>query len=1197
MPQQDRGGRGVRPSGFTLDLLTPRYERENHKVYLDLLSTGLRDPGVRNVALTGAYGTGKSSVLIELAKTTEHTALNVSLSSMGLDGDRTADEDGGLTNRIQKEIVKQILYTVEPGRAPRSRFGRTARGRKRDGLLLASVVGAVAAAAVTFGRDVVTQVTHGFSNPAAAFLVTFLVTTAIAYLVGRMARGRVSVEQLQAGPASISLSQAPASYFDEYLDEIVYLFEIAGYDLVIFEDIDRFDDTGIFEALRSLNTLLNSAPQLEQRPVRFVYAMRDSLFQKLEDDLREATGGTDADAPEADQASARRPDVARQDVERANRTKFFDLVIPVVPFITRENARDIMTRDFRKDGYGVSDRLLNIVARHVADMRLVTNIRNEFKVFHHHLVAGPHAVPELGPDKLLAIVVYKNVHLEDFEKIRLGTSHLDTLYRFGRDLVTHNVQTRTEQLQAVRAALTNQDAAGYRSENLGRRLLSVLEELGAHVLLRSGNHASRELVCSAEFWRDLAAGGYSDGHLRASRGSLPLTPQLLGRLLNEPLAPERWDPEVRPQLERELATLERAVTQVARASWEDLYRSPSAPAASGETFAAATRRLLGSDLAADLVEHGYLDEYFSLNIAPFYAEQITRKAMNFVQRNVDRGVPDLLYVLDGAEVEAIMNDRPHALEDVGVHNVTVLDHLLTTPGNRADAIVERIPRMGENEAALLQAYVEHGSSPDAFVERLAPHWPKVFTYLAEDANVDLVRLRTMFDAALRCWDERISYELGTSVRTFIEDNYAGLPSLSGPAASARAADLAVKAGATFADLALVGDGALPTVREAGAYPITVSNLVRLTGLTSLSLDRLAARDAVVHAHVLDRLDDYLVATDTAPTVDSPDAFADILDTIEDHDQALVHAVVARANPACVLADLTNAPQRTWQALATHRRFTPSVANVHAYNTNHSVDGPLATLLEAYDEITGEATPDAAMAVVIAVVRASETIPDPVRRVELVSQIDVAEYIPVDDIPHERTNIVSVLLEHDLVEDAEATFAPSALPAPDSFAAAVAASNRFATFMSPALVAGDRVTALMSSDSVDDAIKRAVVAGMGSYLVGAPSDAHVAVARYCLRHGVALDETQLAVLQGTVPERLMVEMLARSSLAGHALVPFLRALGDDYERVSTHGRDKAQLPDDDAHVQIVERLKAARLVSSFSRDSKGRLDVWRHHRPG
>ena len=47
------------------------------------------------------------------------------------------------------------------------------------------------------------------------------------------------------------------SYFDKYLNEVLYLFENADADVIVFEDMDRFNTNGIFERLREVNTLAN----------------------------------------------------------------------------------------------------------------------------------------------------------------------------------------------------------------------------------------------------------------------------------------------------------------------------------------------------------------------------------------------------------------------------------------------------------------------------------------------------------------------------------------------------------------------------------------------------------------------------------------------------------------------------------------------------------------------------------------------------------------------------------------------------------------------------------------------------------------------------------------------------------------------------------------------------------------------------
>jgi hypothetical protein len=106
----------------------------------------------------------------------------------------------------------------------------------------------------------------------------------------RALQSRVRVESVSAGGAAVKLSAKENSYFDEYLDEIVYFFQKTKTQVAIFEDLDRFRDPHIFETLRELNTVLNNSEQIKSRPVRFVYAVRDSIFEQLKvDAARTAT--------------------------------------------------------------------------------------------------------------------------------------------------------------------------------------------------------------------------------------------------------------------------------------------------------------------------------------------------------------------------------------------------------------------------------------------------------------------------------------------------------------------------------------------------------------------------------------------------------------------------------------------------------------------------------------------------------------------------------------------------------------------------------------------------------------------------------------------------------------------------------------------------------------------------------------------
>ena len=166
--------------------------------------------------------------------------------------------------------------------------------------------------------------------------------------------------------------------------------------------------------------MLNRAGQLKSRSIRFVYAIKDSIFDEL---------GVRAAREEGDMAASRKLDAVDLEMARANRTKFFDLVIPVVPFITHRSARDLMDAVMKESGSRISSELIDLAARHLVDMRLIKNIHNEFVIFRQKVLGGEGSRLGLSEDVLFAMMLYKSTHLSDFEEIKLGKSRLDRLYR------------------------------------------------------------------------------------------------------------------------------------------------------------------------------------------------------------------------------------------------------------------------------------------------------------------------------------------------------------------------------------------------------------------------------------------------------------------------------------------------------------------------------------------------------------------------------------------------------------------------------------------------------------------------------------------------------------------------------------------------------------------------------------------------
>ena len=112
-----------------LIVLSPHYGEKHHGPYVRKLEQAIRNPKVRNIALTGGYGTGKSSViqgLIERIHSSKELKkirpITISLPTIQVADE--SDSGDNRTDRIQREIVKQLLYRSEPRKMRRSQYRR-----------------------------------------------------------------------------------------------------------------------------------------------------------------------------------------------------------------------------------------------------------------------------------------------------------------------------------------------------------------------------------------------------------------------------------------------------------------------------------------------------------------------------------------------------------------------------------------------------------------------------------------------------------------------------------------------------------------------------------------------------------------------------------------------------------------------------------------------------------------------------------------------------------------------------------------------------------------------------------------------------------------------------------------------------------------------------------------------------------------
>ena len=170
-----------------------------------------------------------------------------------------------------------------------------------------------------------------------------------------------------------------ASILNKHLDEIIYFFEVTNFNVVIIEDLDRFNNTDIFTKLREINLLLNESSQID-RDINFIYAIKDDIFTN--DKIR---------------------------------TKFFDFIIPVIPVINSTNSKEILLKKLNTNDpeKTVSKNLIEDISWYIDDMRVLKNIYNEFIIYKRKLENI-----NLNLDKLFSVIIYKNLYPDDFSKLQ-----------------------------------------------------------------------------------------------------------------------------------------------------------------------------------------------------------------------------------------------------------------------------------------------------------------------------------------------------------------------------------------------------------------------------------------------------------------------------------------------------------------------------------------------------------------------------------------------------------------------------------------------------------------------------------------------------------------------------------------------------------------------------------------------------------
>jgi hypothetical protein len=1197
----------VTPEALKLHTLAPTFIEDAHRVPLALLLESLDDTPprtnkARNIALSGPYGSGKSSVLAGVEKKWPERTVNISLSSL-THSENEDDEvdptspDFGSTNYIQKEIVKQLLYREAPNDVPDSRYRRI-EPTSTDLALFVGLCAAVAAGvtgALTRTPQLIADRLFANNEQAGviAFLLLILLGGTVAGVVFKRVGRRFDVRSLTAGAATVTLEDRTASYFDKYLDEIVYFFQATRVNIVIFEDLDRFNNPHIYETLRSLNILLNNSKQLMEK-IQFVYAVRDSLF--------------DTEALKVLQG--------RRSDELGDKTKFFELIIPMVPFITHRSAADLLKSELQSVSRPPKDGVLEAIAPHVPDMRLIINIRNEYAVFSRQLLEIENPLGGLNEESLIAMVAYKNLAPTEFERIRTQDSELDLFFSALRDGLNLTIAKDREEKRSVKEALrlsnfTEEVAEGLSVklrvgfELLHQRAFGIPGELSQVSVADEGEGEaswSTGALISAETWRVLLGARELTGDFRGGR-TVSMTRAEFETFVGGDLGLEQFEVQARQQLDSRLGVLQDRSATLRRQSVTELLDQPGVKISYADGYVSArelSERVLKTKylFILDMLTKGYVTRNYSLYSARYYGLTLSVNAMTFVIECIEPNVADFYYRFDSdVEKNALIEQYGASLfeESAGL-NIELVEMLAET--DRPEIIV-LAKYLGASESSeshrFIASFVEQSPRRLAFFDTLAIYWPGAYEFALGLEDCSFEDYVATVNSALGHFEKYIG--VSAPAAPYLErliDAPLVLSELTSSSSDKRPRTVARQLSSLnvrIADLMKVAKRYRMVLLEEGAWQVTTGNLVLISHSNAVPT-LLEVRQEGIGAYetVLDSIPQYLdcVARLGGYVIDDSERFARLAMDVHDRERGSFNAFLNAVKPGVKLTSLSTAPVELWSQFMQHNLVTLSPKEVSAYMEQHggALDESLAAALEK--DIIDSDVPFS-LALFSAIVNTQLLSVE--RKLTLVYAVPSALY-PVASLTAGAAGTLSALLGTAITDDFHALARAIEL-GNEALIEVVKASKHFETNLQGVVWDDSSTIAVLSAEDIGAVKKDNLITWVMSQGKLGP-----ATERYILALASnAANKAPVAIYiylaeNGLDVGGLVSALVANTGRLGYGeIASVLRAMGNIYAELLETG-PAIHLPKDDTHEELAQYLVHAAAPVTRVRKAKGWITVYR-----
>lgn len=695
--------------------LTPIDDADEDSTYSNAMLWALENrntKNIRNIALTGSYGSGKSSIIKTFQKKykeSEYKFLNISLATFKDELNGNSSIDDGLLRLIELSILQQIFYHVENDKIPDSRFKKinSIGNKKLIGYSLALIIWFISISIILvpdlfynlfrLKTNEINQTVLFLAHYTALIIMLVGIYRVIKKSIRIFNSSKINKLNIQSGEIEID-KEIDKSILNNHLDEILYFFEVNDFNVLVIEDLDRFGQTEIFTKLRELNNLINNSKQVNKEVV-FIYAVKDDMFKDKD------------------------------------RTKFFDFIIPIIPVINSSNSNDILLKKLEVSNTNLSPDLIDDVSLFIDDMRLLNNIINEYKIYQKKLSN------KLSEDKLLGMIVYKNIHPEDFVSLHNSEGKIYEVINKKQEFIKNEVSKVENEITDLEGKIDDINDEHLKN-TFELRLLYILEYINSLTGIKSFN-----INGNVTNFKDAANDNNFEFFLK---NNVSYYYQTEGSYYQQNTKVESKFFDIENKVNPDFTYLERIefigekkeenienfskkikelkdkISSLKSASLKDVLNNSQTAIIESEK----ENRLINI-----LLRGGYIDEDYYDYISHFYEGSLTREDRDFLI-NV-KSQYDTNYDIKLNKIGNVVKKlKDGFFESPQILNYDLVDFLLENSNNKIklDKIMKQLSNESKTSLIFIDGFIDISKNKALFIKMLCNNWKNIWDFIETKSN-------------------------------------------------------------------------------------------------------------------------------------------------------------------------------------------------------------------------------------------------------------------------------------------------------------------------------------------------------------------------------------------------------------------------------------------------------------------------------